>query len=546
MAIERMPSGAGSARARPGGAAQEDEAAAALARVEALQAAREALGDAARAQAVARQRAAGKLTARERIALLADAGSFQEIGAFIEPKRDTFDTGDLQAPADGVVTGYARIDGRPVCLASFDYTVLGGSNGRVGGHKLEKLADQALEHGLPFVMLLDGGGHRIQEGLDSRHFAEGFPFFTTMVQLSGWVPVVAAIMGPGFAGPSNFAGLADFVVMVRGTSTMGIAGPALVKAGTGEIVDKDELGGAQAQADRYGIADLAADSDAQALAAIRGYLSYLPANAGEPAPVRACDDPAQRRDESLLAAVPGNSRRAYDVRKVVAAIVDRDSVFEIKPTYAKNLVTCFARLDGRPVGIVANQPLHLAGTLDAPACEKGAHFVSICDAFGLPLVYLIDLPGFMLGSGAERSGLARRSARLLFELGQASVTRMSVVLRKGYGLGYIAMCGGRSFDADLCVAWPTAEICAMSVEGAVDVAYQKQVAAAEDPAARRAELIGRFREQLGAMHAAGHFGIDDVIDPRDTRPLLIATLQRCGPRKRNLRGSGRFHAISPI
>lgn len=535
--------GASRTQAPPG---QGDEAAAARARVEALQAARAALGDEGRAQAVARQHAAGKLSARERIALLADPGSFQEIGAFIEPKRDTFDTGHLQAPADGVVTGYARVDGRPVCLAAFDYTVLGGSNGRIGGHKLEKLAEQALEHGHPFVMLLDGGGHRIQEGLDSRHFAEGSRFFHAMVQLSGWVPVVAAMMGPGFAGPSNFAGLADFVVMVRGTSTMGIAGPALVKAGTGEVVDKDELGGAHVQADRYGIADLAADSDAQALEAIRRYLSYLPASAAEPAPVLACDDPAQRRDESLLTAVPGNSRRAYDMRKVIGAIVDRDSVFEIKPGYAKNLVTCFARLDGRPVGIVANQPLHIAGTLDAAACEKGAHFVSVCDAFGLPLVYLIDLPGFMLGSGAERSGLARRSARLLFELGQASVTRISVVLRKGYGLGYIAMCGGRSFDADLCVAWPTAEICAMSVDGAVDVAYQKQVAAAEDPAAKRAELIARFREQLGAMHAAGHFGIDDVIDPRDTRPLLIATLQRCGTRKRNLRDIGKRHAISPI
>lgn len=531
---------------RQGGNRPSDEAAAAQARIEALEAARRALGDEVRAAAVARQHSAGKLSARERIAALVDPGSFQEIGAFIEPKRDTFDTDHLQAPADGVVTGYARVDGRPICLAAFDYTVLGGSNGRIGGHKFEKLAEQALEHGHPFVMLLDGGGHRIQEGLDSRHFAEGARFFQAMMDLSGWVPLVAAMMGPGFAGPSNFAGLADFVVMVRGTATMGIAGPALVRAGTGEVVDKDELGGADVQVDRNGLADLGVDSDAQALAAIRSYLSYLPSNAAQPAPITACDDPVERRDESLLTAVPGNSRRAYDVRKVVGAIVDRDSVFEIKPTHAKNLVTCFARMNGRPVGIIANQPMHIAGTLDSPACEKGAHFVSVCDAFGLPLVYLIDLPGFMLGSGAERSGLARRSARLLFELGQASVTRVSVVLRKGYGLGYIAMCGGRSFDADLCVAWPTAEICAMSVEGAVDVAYQKQVAAAADPAARRAELIGRFREQLGALHAAGHFGIDDVIDPRDTRPLLIATLDRCGPRKRNQRRLNRRHAISPI
>ena len=514
--------------------------------LDALQRARAALTDDARAAAVARQHAAGKLTARERLARLADPGTFREIGGLIEPKRDTFDTDGLQAPADGVVTGHATIDGRPVCIAAFDYTVLGGSSGRIGDHKLSRLAEHALEHGCPLVMLLDGGGHRIQEGLDSRHFAEGSTFFQAMALLSGWVPLVAVMMGPGFAGPSNYAGLADFVVMVRGTSTMGIAGPALVKAAIGEETDKETLGGAATQTGRHGIADLAADDDEQALALARRYLSYLPSNAQLPAPVVASGDPAGRRDPSLLTVIPSNRRRAYDVRKVIAAIADAGSVCPIKPDYARNLVTTFARFGGQPVGIVANQPLHIAGTLDAPACEKGAHFVSLCDAFGLPLVYLIDLPGFMLGSSAERSGLARRSARLLFELGQASVTRISVVLRKGYGLGYIAMCGGRSFGADLCVAWPTAEICAMSIEGAVDVAYAKQVAAAADPPAHRAELIGRFQRQLGALHAAAHFGIDDVIDPRDTRPLIIETLQRCGVRKRHLRQPARYHGISPI
>jgi len=516
------------------------------ARLASLRAARQALGDEARAAAIAKQHAAGKLSARERIAQLADAGSFQEIGAFVQPKRSTTDTEALVAPADGVVTGYARIDGRPVCVASFDYTVLGGSNGRVGGHKLQKLADQAMEHGWPVVFLLDGGGHRIQEGLDAAHFAEGSPFFQTMARLSGWVPVVAAVMGPGFAGPSNFAGVSDFVVMVKGTSTMGIAGPALVKAGTGEDFDNESLGGAHVQVDKHGLADIAADDDAHALALLRRYLGFLPSNAGEPAPVVPCADPADRREESLLTVVPENSRRAYDVRKVIHAIVDQGSAFEIRPTYAKNIVTCFARFGGRPVGIIANQPIQLAGTLDVPACEKAAHFVSVCDAYGLPLVYLVDVPGFLLGGAAERSGLARRSARMIYELGQATVTRISIVLRKGYGLGYIAMCGGRSFDADLCVAWPTAEICAMSIEGAVDVAYRKQVQAAADPAAKRTELIARFRSQTGALHAASDFGVDDIIDPRDTRPLVIATLERCGVRKRNLRFPERRHGISPI
>ncbi|MES2529586.1 MAG: carboxyl transferase domain-containing protein [Pseudomonadota bacterium] len=507
---------------------------------------RDSLADAARPAAIARQHALGKLTARERIALLVDPGSFHEVGGLVEPKRDTFDTESLKAPFDGVITGHAQIDGRPVCLCAFDFTVLGGSNGRIGEMKVERLALHALEHGCPFVMLLDGGGHRIQEGLDSRHFAQGSRYFQTAVALSGWVPTVAVVMGPGFAGPSNFAALCDFVVMVRGTSTMGIAGPALVVAATGEVADKETLGGAAVQADLNGLADLAAGDDAEALALVRGYLGYMPSNAGERAPTAMPREPDAEAEAGLATVMPDNPRKPYDIGDVIGGIVDDASFFELKPGFAPNLVVGLARLEGRAVGIVANQPLHLAGTLDAKACEKGAHFVSVCDAFGLPLVYLVDLPGFLVGSQAEDTALARRSARLLFELGQASVPRVSVVLRKGYGLGYIAMCGGRSFDADLCVAWPTAEICAMSVEGAVDVAYQKQVRAADDPAARREALIAGFRSQLGALHAAEHFGIDDVIDPRDTRSVVVATLARCLPRKKSRAWPEKAHGISPI
>jgi acetyl-CoA carboxylase carboxyltransferase component len=511
-----------------------------------LRLAREALTDAARVAAVERQHRLGKLTARERVATLVDHGTFHEVGALVQPKRDTFDTENLQAPTDGVLTGYARVDGRPVALCAFDFTVLGGSNGRIGEHKVERVATHCLEHGCPLVLLLDGGGHRIQEGLDSRHFAEGSRYFQIAANLSGWVPTVAVIMGPGFAGPSNFAALCDLVVMVRDTSTMGIAGPALVAAATGEATDKDTLGGSAVQADRNGLADLVAESDVHALQLVRRYLDFLPSNAQEISPVAAIQDPDHEHEEALLSVIPDNPRKPYDVRDVVKAIADRGSEFEIKPTYAPNLVTSLARMGGRAVGIIANQPLYLAGTLDAKACEKGAHFVSVCDAFGLPLVYLVDLPGFMVGKEAEDSVLARRSARLLFELGQASVPRVSVVMRKGYGLGYIAMCGGRSFDADLCVAWPTAEICAMSIEGAIDVAYARQVASASDPAARRTELIARFRQQLGPLHAAAHFGIDDVIDPRETRAAIVATLERCPRRKQQRERSSRRHGISPI
>ncbi|VTU24902.1 Methylmalonyl-CoA carboxyltransferase 12S subunit [Variovorax sp. PBL-H6] len=513
---------------------------------EELAAAREALRDGARAAAIERQHRLGKMSARERIGALVDRGSFHEVGALVQPKRDAFGTENLQAPADGVLTGYAQVDGRAIGLCAFDFTVLGGSNGRIGEHKVERIASHCLEHGCALVLLLDGGGHRIQEGLDSRHFAEGSRYFQIAAHLSGWVPTVALVMGPGFAGPSNFAALCDFVVMVRGTSTMGIAGPALVAAATGEVADKESLGSPETQADRNGLADLVADSDEHALHLARSYLGYLPANA---AGLPACQEarpPARDDEERLSTVVPDNVRKAYDVKNVLQGICDSESIFELKPTYAPNLVTAFARVGGRPVGIVANQPLHLAGTLDARACEKGAHFVSVCDAFGLPLVYLIDVPGFLVGSEAEDSGLARRSARLLFELGQATVPRISVVMRKGYGLGYIAMCGGRSFDADLCVAWPTAEICAMSIEGAVDVAYARQVSSAADPAARREALIQRFRSQLGPLHAAAHFGIDDVIDPRETRSAILGTLERCTQRKPGREPSQRRHGISPV
>jgi propionyl-CoA carboxylase beta chain len=510
-----------------------------------VEAARRLRSDEARPEAVARQHALGKLTARERIALLLDPASFEETGALVEPGRHTMDTGGLQAPGDGVVTGFGLIEARAVAVAAFDFTIVGGSNGEHGEWKMLRLLEQCEQHGLPLVMLLDGGGHRIQEGLDSRHFARGTTIFQRFANLSGWVPMVAAIMGPGFAGPSNFAALADFVVMVEGTSTMGIAGPALVAAATGEEIGKEELGGAEIQAAKVGIAHLAAPDDRAALAAIRRYLSFLPSHAGEPAPIVASDDPIDRRDAALATIVPANPRRAYDMRKVVAGLVDRDSVFGIMPTHAPNILTALARIDGRPVGIVANQPLHMGGALTVPACEKAAHFISVCDAFGLPLVYLIDVPGFMVGPAAEATGLARRSGRLLFEIGQATVPRCSVVLRKGYGLAYIAMAGGRSFAADLALAWPSAEICAMSVEGAVDVAYKKKLNQADDRAAAREGLIARFRTQLGPLKAVEAYGVDDVIDPRDTRRALALALRRATRRKTPV-DPRRRHAVSPI
>ncbi|MEQ8345379.1 MAG: carboxyl transferase domain-containing protein [Sneathiellaceae bacterium] len=497
--------------------------------VEQLQAERALLDDAARPASVARQAKRAQMTARGRIAALVDAGSFCEIGGLVREAGDD----RLDRPADGLVAGSARIDGRWVTVVAQDFTVQGGSSGVLGSEKIGRAAASALREGTPLVMLLDGGGHRIQTGQDSRHFARADPLFHDLARMSGWVPMVAAMLGAGFAGPTNYAGMADFVVMVRGQSCMGLAGPALVKAGTGEEIDIESLGGAAVQTERHGLADLAVADEAAALDAVRAFLGYLPSNAQLPPPrlPAPAEDPA--RDAGLLGLVPANTRKAYDVRKVVALIADPESVFELKPGYARNAVTAFARLGGRPVGIIANQPMQLGGMLTSPACEKIAHFVALCDAYGLPLVYLIDVPGFSIGSAAERSQLGRRSAKLIFELGHATVPRLSIVLRKGYGLGYFAMCGGRSFDADAAFAWPTAEICAMSIEGAVDVAYRREIERSADPAARRAELIAEMRSRITPLGGAEGFGLDDVIDPRETRARLLAVLDRAPARRAN-------------
>ena len=510
-----------------------------------VQSARREILDEGRPQAVNKRHEQGFGTARERIEQLLDSNSFREIGALVQPDRSNPLNRDLHAPADGVITGTGMINAREACILSQDYTVHGGSIGSVADRKMGRLTHRAIDRGLPLVLLLEGGGHRIQDGMNAAHFAAASPVFHNIAQLSGWAPYVVAIMGEGFAGPTAYAALADFVVMIRGTSTMGIAGPALVQAGTGQTISKQDLGGSKRQVDQQGIADLGVDSEQECLAAIQTFLSYLPQNASQPLPIVDCDDPADRRDDELLQLVPANSRKVYDMRKVISIIADRDSVFELKPTYARNMLTCFARLGGRPVGFIANQPLRKGGVLDVAACEKAAHFIGLCDAFGLPLVSLIDIPGISIGAAAEDTGLGRRSGRLFFEMGVATVPRVSVVIRKGFGGGYYAMGGGRGFDADAAYAWPTAEICAMSIEGAVDVAYRKKYLAADDPEAARQAMIDDIKNQTGAIDAASDFGLDDIIDPRHTRQLLIETFSSCPPRRPD-RSPPRKRPISPI
>jgi len=510
-----------------------------------LEAAKASLTDEQRAEAVKKRRAQGAMMARERIDYLLDDNSFRETGGLVQPDRSNALSREIEAPADGAVMGAGEIAGRTVQVLAQDYTVLGGSIGTVADRKMGRLVDRAVDSGQPLVLMLEGGGHRIQDGMNAAHFAAASPVFNKLALTSGWVPNVVAIMGQGFAGPTAYAAMADFVVMIKETSTMGMAGPALVKAGTGEEIDAQALGGSRRQADQTGIADLAVDDEQQCLGAISRFLSYLPSNSAQDAPVQPCRDPVDRRNEELLDLVSANSREVYDMRKVIDIIADRDSVFELKPGYARNMLTCFARLGGRPVGFIANQPMRKGGVLDSAACEKAAHFVALCDAFGLPLVSLIDIPGLAIGPAAEDTGIARRSGRLFYEMAMATVPLVSVVVRKGYGGGYYAMGGGRAFNATAALAWPSAEICAMSIQGAVDIAYRKQYESAEDPQQARQAMIDAIRKQTSALHAAEDFGIDDVIDPRCTRQLLIETFNTCAPRRPD-RSPPRRRSISPI
>ncbi|QTI69060.1 acyl-CoA carboxylase subunit beta [Gordonia polyisoprenivorans] len=500
-------------------------------------AAHAATQDQSRPEAVARQHDRGKLTARERIRILTGDATFVEFGALVTP-GGSLDSGDLLG--DGVVTGIGYIDGRPAAIAAFDFTVLGGSNGEVGMSKIERCAARCLHDRIPLVLLCDGGGHRIQEGLDSRLAAVGSQMLARLVDLSGLVPTVTVMMGPGFGLAANLAAMCDLVVVVRGIGTIGMSAAPFVRAGTGEDLSNEEIGGADIQAER-GVADIAAADEYEALAAVRAYLSYLPPFADGPLP-RASAVRAVEVD--LDSIVPEASRMAYDMLDVVEALADAESILEIRPTAAPNIVTGLARIDGRPLGVIGNQPRHLGGALDAGACEKAAHLAAVCDAFGLPILILIDLPGFLIGSAAESTQLARRSGRLMFELGRATVPRFSIVVRKGYGAAYIAMGGGRSIDADLSIAWPSAEISAMPIESAVDIAFGREFKAASDPASYREELIARFRAKRDPLRAASGFGIDDVVMPSATRTLLIESLSRC--RRHTDRVPGKRRTISPI
>ncbi len=511
--------------------------------VEELNRRRARLAELGGADAVARQRAAGKLTVRERLTRLFDADSFVEIGGHATHHAEHPSMAGRETPADGVVTGFGRIDGRPACTIAYDFTVMAGSMGRTGETKCARVREMALTKRVPLVWLVDSAGARIQEAAGSGWFASSGFLFREEVILSGVVPLVAAMMGPGAAGTAYIPGLADFVPMVKGTSHMALGGPPLVKAVVGEDVGPEELGGSRVHTEISGVADLEVPDDAACIQAVKDYLSYFPSSNLAPPPDLAADDPADRRDDGLLDVVPDSPRRAYDMHRIIERVVDHGRFFELKPAWARNLIVGLARMGGRSVGIVANQPLHLGGVLDVNAADKAARFVMLCDAFNIPLVFLQDVPGFMVGTKVEREGIIRHGAKMLYAVAEATVPKITVIVRKAYGAGYYVMCG-RAYEPDLIVAWPTAEISVMGPEGAVNIIFRKQIGAAADPDGERRRLIEEFRRMIGPYVSAGHAHVDDVIDPRETRPTVIRALELA--RGKRVERPWKKHGVLPV
>jgi len=497
------------------------------------------------AEKVEKQHTSGKLTVRERLGRLFDAGSFQEFGLLAHHQGKEPAMQGKHTPADGCVCGIGRIDGRRAAVIAYDFTVMAGSIGMVGELKATRMRELALRERIPIVWLIDSAGARIQEASGSM-FARTGDLFREQVVMSGVIPQVAAMMGPGAAGTAYIPGLADFVPMVKGTSHMALGGPPLVKAAVGEDVTAEEMGGSAVHTKVSGVADVEVADDDECLATVRAYLSFFPSSNLDPPPVAEATDPPDRRCEDLYDVVPANPRRAYDVRKVIRSVADDGDFFPMKPEWAKNLVTGFARFAGQPAGIVANQPTMLGGALDVNAADKAARFVWLCDAFNIPLVFLMDCPGFLVGSAVEKQGIIRHGAKMLFAVAEATVPKVTIVLRKGYGAGYYVM-NGRAYEPDLIVAWPTAEISVMGPEGAVNIIFRRQIEAAGDRQAQddaRNQLVATVREQISAYIAAGWSFVDDLIDPADTRPTIIRGLEI--GRSKRVERPWRKHGVLPV
>jgi len=481
---------------------------------------------------IAKQHEAGKLTARERIELLLDGGSFVESGRFVTHRATEFDMQDQKVLGDGVVTGFGTVDGRKVFVFAQDFTVFGGSLSGAHASKICKVMDLAMQVGAPIIGLNDSGGARIQEGVESLGgYAD---IFLRNTLASGTVPQISAILGPCAGGAVYSPAITDFVLMVEQTSYMFITGPDVIRTVTHEEVTKEELGGALTHAGRSGVCHLTAGDDAGCLALVRELLSFLPSNNAEDPPQRTCSDPVDREVPELDGVVPAASSQPYDIKDVVRLAVDDGYLFEIHERYAPNIVVGFARLGGRPIGIVANQPMFLAGCLDIDASVKAARFVRFCDCFNIPLVTFVDVPGFLPGIGQEHGGIIKHGAKLLFAFAEATVPKITVITRKAYGGAYDVM-ASKHIRADLNLAFPTAEIAVMGPEGAVSIIHRREIEHAERPAEVRARFVDDYRERFANPYRAAELGfIDEVIHPRMLRKRLAQALVMLKDKRQSL------------
>jgi methylmalonyl-CoA carboxyltransferase large subunit len=488
------------------------------------------------------QHKAGKMTAHERLHLFFDNGFYDELFRYVAHSATAFGMAGRELPGDGVVTGLGAVRGRLVYASSQDFTVMGGSVGWMHARKICEMMDMAMKAGAPYVAFNDSGGARIQEGVDSlRGYGKIF-YYNTL--LSGVVPQIAVIAGPCAGGAAYSPALMDFIVMVQGTGQLFIAGPEVIKEATGEVISAEELGGAMAQAAYSGNVHFIARDDADAVEIVQTLLSYLPNNNTEDPPSHGTGDLIMIEDDSLNAILPNDSRESYDMFEILNRVVDPGTLFEVQSHYARNIIVAFARVNGRVVGIVANQPTVKFGAIDIDASDKASRFIRFCNAFNIPLVSFVDVPGFLPGVEQEFGGIIRHGAKMLFSFSAATVPKISIVIRKAYGGAYLAMCA-KSLGADRVAAWPTAEIAVMGAEGAVNVLYRNDIKAAADPKARRKELIDEYRLEFSTPYqAAGKGMIDAIIEPRRTRAYLSVALESLKS-KRDLRPQKK-HGLIPL
>ena len=472
---------------------------------------------------VEKQRKSGKLTARERIDLLFDPGSFHELDLFVQHRATFFGMDKTHVPAEGVITGYGTANGRPLCAFSQDFTSMGGTLGEMHAKKICKVMDLAMKCGMPIVGFNDSGGARIQEGVDALS-GYGQIFFRNSAA-SGVIPQLSAIMGPTAGGAVYSPAMEDWIFMTKGTSYMHITGPAVIKAVTGEEITSEELGGAMTHATKSGVCHFPCDSDAQAIELIKKLLSYLPSNNMEDPPLIESTDDPNRDDPALDTIIPDEPTKVYNMRDVLQSIVDNGEILEPHYHYAQNAIICFARLNGRTVGVIANQPMYLAGCLDVNASDKITRFIRFCDAFNIPLLTIADVPGYLPGKDQEWLGIIRHGAKVLWAYSEATVPKITLVIRKDYGGSYIAMCG-KDLGADFVFAWPTAEIAVMGAEGATPIIFRKEIETAPDPKAKEQEKIQEYRDLLYNPYIAASRGyVDEVILPRESRAKIISALE---------------------